>query len=151
QVGVNPTALIPGTYYGFISIQAAAGNSPLTIQLVLNVSPQPPRLVVSPKVLNFKHAIGNMQPPSTQAFSVLGSVPTAFTVAASQSWLKLSVPGGVTPSSVQVGVDPTGLGLGTYSATIDVSSGLPASDETVVVVLDVIQTPLPQLTADPTP
>jgi uncharacterized protein (TIGR03437 family) len=147
-VSVTPGALSAGVYQASIVVSSAtAGNSPLTIPLVLTLSAQP-SLVVSPPSAAFAYTIGSTQP---QAVSLLvGTTSTSVTFAASvapgASWLT-AVGGGTTPSTLQISVNPSGLTAGTYHGTILVTSAA-AANSAVTVPVDLIVTGGPVLTSN---
>ena len=149
EVSVNVTGLVPGTTYnGSITVTAAgASNSPVPVPVTLTVSTSP-KLLVSPAGLTFYFQTGG-GPPGAQALAVASSgTPTPFVVTSAttsggSSWLVPSPLGGVTPASVSVAVNPTGLGVGMFSGSVTITaSGAAGNPQIIPVTLFVTSSPL---------
>src|SRR5690349_1260307 len=78
-------------------------------------------LTAAPGTLAFVQAVGGTVPP-TQSVSVAAASGTAWTASANQPWVTLSATSGTAPSTVDVGVNSTGLNAGSYNANITFSS-----------------------------
>lgn len=138
-ISVNPTGLAAGTYTGAITVTSAFANT-VSIPVTLAVATQP-LLSVLPGTLTFGYELGGSAPTAqTLSVSVTGSSPLNYTVSQSGgSWLKVSPASGVTPSSLNVAINPAGLAVNTYSATITITAaGASNSPVNVPVVLQVV-------------
>jgi hypothetical protein len=137
QVTADPGALLPGSYSGTVSVTAAgAGNSPLPITVSLTVTN--PALTLSPASLTFSSTGSGTVPSQTLK---VGSSGSALTVTATAStakggnWLSVD-PGGTTPASLNVSVNPSGLANATYTGAIAIAStGAANSPQSVAVTL----------------
>jgi hypothetical protein len=83
----------------------------------------PPALLLNPSSLSFVGLVPGAAPP-TQTIAVYnqGDGILTWTATSNQSWLTISPSTGSTPFSFRVSANPTGLGSGTYTGTITVSS-----------------------------
>lgn len=122
SVFVNPTGLVPGTYNGLVTITFA--TNPISFQLVnvsLTVDAGSQNWTTSGPLL-FNHKYGDPAPqPQTLSISYTSQVIFIATVTAPESspWLKLDNNNtGITPATIEVSVDPTGLPAGTYTGSI---------------------------------
>jgi large repetitive protein len=148
SVGVSPTGLAVGSYTGTVTVTGAgAANNPQTVSVSLNVTAAP-SLMLTPATLAFSYQVGGST-PATQSVSVASSgIALSYTVATSAAWLTASPASGTTPGTVTVGVNPTGLSVGTYTGTVSITaSGAPS--KTAAVTLTVTAAPLPTLSASP--
>ena len=103
-------------------------------------------LVVTPTSLAFSYRQGGTLPAS-QSLSVTSSRTRKFTDATSgASWLSVSRSSGTTPSSIGVSVRPGTLAVGTYTASVKISSSV--GSVTVPVTLTI--TAAPKLVVSPT-
>jgi Viral BACON domain len=152
---VNTTGLSPGTYSGQIQITSSdpsVGN--LQLPVVLNVSPGP---VFQPAAnqVSFQYETGGAAPAAqTVAINANngGSIvyyPTTQT-ADGGSWLTVTPDLAVTPSSLTIAVNPTGLNPGFYFGLIgvnDAAGSVPTSF--VPVTLQVANGPILGVSAQP--
>jgi len=120
--------LTPGSYEGSIEITApAASPSVVTIPVTFTVTVAlPASLSVLPGSLEFRIQAGGTAPPA-QSLRIenTGGSTLNWTAAAGTaigSWLSISPSTGSTPASLQVGVNPSGLGAGSYSGSVTVRS-----------------------------
>ena len=128
----NVTVTVPGTT-----------TAPLVIPVTLNIS-NTALLSVSVPAINITAVAGAAA--MTQTVSVTSSnnsglafSATATTNPAGLTWLSVTPNSGSTPNNLQVTINPTNLGVGTYSGSIIVSStasGIPA--QTIPVTLNVV-------------
>jgi pimeloyl-ACP methyl ester carboxylesterase len=132
---VSPTGLGAGTYMGSVQISAAgASNSPVSVTATLTVAPAPapPVLAVSAQALMFNYMVGATI-PAAQSIQVTnsGGGTLNWSATTSATWLSVAAASGTAPSTLSVLVSPTGLGVGTYSGSVQISaagaSGSPAS------------------------
>lgn len=122
NVGIGPSGLTlaPGTYTGSVVLTSgAAGNSPLSVPVTLNVS-NVPVLVATPNNLTFVYQIGRSLPAGKSVSLTSTGVPITFTASAASTgnWLSINQTSGTTPATLGVFVNPTGLSAGQYDGTI---------------------------------
>lgn len=147
SVSVNPSGLSPGTYNGTVTVAAAlASNSPRTASVTLNVTAAP-TLSLSPSSLTFNHQQGDSAPASQNIDVSATNGPASFSASASTTsggnWLSVAPSGGNTPQTLSVSVDPSGLGPGSYSGSVTVTSAEASnSPQTVTVTLNVSDAPV---------
>jgi len=128
-VSVNPTSLAPGSYSAGVTI-----SSPFATQgsVILPVSVQVQAvLAASPSALSFAASLGQ-NPTQPQSVSIGGASGVAFSAHASDPWILVSPASGVTPSSLSVQVNPSGLSAGSYFGSVAVS-GAGASNLSIPV------------------
>ncbi|WP_155121611.1 BACON domain-containing protein [Bryobacter aggregatus] len=140
SASVDPGRLEPGTYEGFITIFAqGALNNPQLLRVNLTVLVGH-TLSVAPTSLNFSHRLGTALPLPQQLVVGTNSSPLDFTavVSSNGNWLSVAPSSGVTPATIQVAVNPTGLAAGSYVGTILVTApGTINGSMTVTVTLTV--------------
>jgi uncharacterized protein (TIGR03437 family) len=132
-----------GVYRGNIIAKVAGGSVtiPVTFQLY-DIS----HIVVSSPPLHFQYTIGGAKP---SALAVAVSCPTlqpAYFLAGMTSFptfAQVDPRFGVTPATLHVTVDPSGLSPGTYTTSLEIDSQYPAlqSSTRVPVTLDVLPDP----------
>ncbi len=140
QVSFAPGPLTSGTYVGTIYVTGAGSPGPsLVIPVDLTVSPMP-QLMITPAALSFNYEIGGSVPaPQSLAVSTDG-VTLNFSVASPGTWLSVNPIRGTTPGTALVTVNPTGLGVGSYSGTISVSAYGASNPISIPVTLNVLST-----------
>jgi BACON domain-containing protein len=148
SVSVRPGTMAAGTYRASITLTSRAGsvNVPVTMTITAATTT---RLVVSPTSLSFSYQQGGSTPAS-QSLSVTSSTSTAINFTdskSSASWLTISRTSGTTPSSIGVSVNASGLAVGTYNASIALSSS--AGSITVPVTLSVTNSTTAHLVVSP--
>ncbi len=139
SVSVSPSSLAAGTYTGTVTVTAAsAGNSPQQVSVTLTVTPAVPNLRLSPGAFTFSYKSGGIAPGS-QALTVSSTGSAlSYTVSSIGSWLLVSPTSGTTTGTVNLSVNPAGLGVGSYSGSVTVtSSGAGNSPQTVGVTLNI--------------
>lgn len=150
-VGVaNFSSLKPGPYTGSITIGSQAANSPVIVNVTLNVAAAPPLQIISPTSFTI-NAVASTAANLTNESIVLasGSVPLHFTAQATTAtggpWLIVGPTQGDTPATLTATVNSGGLSVGTYNGTVQITptGGTPLS---VSITLIVAQ-PKPSLTA----
>jgi hypothetical protein len=102
---------------------------------VSNFSGTPAVLTLNRDALNFAYVKGGNMPPS-QSFSVsnTGGGTASWIASVDSDWLSCTPSSGTDGAKIAVSVDPTGLAVGTYTATItvtDLNSGGMSLDLTV--------------------
>jgi uncharacterized protein (TIGR03437 family) len=142
-VGVSPTGLPAGIYNGTIVLSSPGGSTQLSIPVTLNVSNAGQALLNLPTSFSFSSVLGNSSGPSQVVNVTSTGEPVTYTVAGSTStpagsnWLVVGAVSGpasaATPSTFIVGVNPAGLGAGTYKGSLlfHATNGIP--DVTVPV------------------
>ena len=141
-VSVDASNLAAGTYQGSLDVTApGASPSLVTIAVTFTVSaPLSRNLSVQPASLSFQMLAGGAAPPD-QVLRIEnaggGTLSwTAEATGAGGNWLKLGTAAGVTPSSVQISVNPAGLAAGSYSGSITVRS--PDSGQSVSIPVSLL-------------
>lgn len=125
-VSVNTAGLTEGSYNEVITFSSlGAANSPQTVNVNLLLdSANVPTLAVASSSINFNAAeFGSA--PASQNVAILNSETAdvlSWTSDADVSWISLSQATGVTPGSVDIGIDHSGLTPGLYSGTVTISS-----------------------------
>ena len=104
--------------------------------------------------LTFTHVIGTVQLPAAQTMTVKSSNSSAVldcTVAVSPAapWLIITPTAGNTPLSLNVRVNPTGLGAGSYATSIVISSAGAGNSPISVPVTLTVKNPPPTMTVSP--
>jgi len=143
SVSATVKNLAPGTYQGTIEITVPASSPSLVkIPVTLTVtSGRVPGLSVVPSSLDFRMQAGGTAPPaqSLRIESTAGGELnwTAGASTAVGSWLSISPAAGSTPASLQVGVNSSGLGAGSYSGSVTVHGPAANLSVTVPVTLNI--------------
>jgi uncharacterized protein (TIGR03437 family) len=102
-------------------------------------------LAVSPETVSFGYTIGG-PPPAALSVNIFSNAdPIAFTFSSDSSWLSPAPQGLLTPASIPIQADPTGLAPGTYTGSITVISDDGFTSLTINCALEV-SGPLPPLT-----
>ena len=147
-VSVNPVGLAAGVYPGIVFVNSGgASNSPLNLPISLIVTGGTgggtSQLALNPVSLNF-FGQPNGTPPqqrTVQITSTGSAIP--YGVSTNQTWLQAAPSSGTTPGTITVGVNPSGLGAGTYSGNVTVTGG--GSTVNLTVTFEVTNNPLLQL------
>lgn len=133
-VSVNIQGITPQVCSGNVTLTVPGSTAaPLVIPVTLNVS-NTPLLNVSQPAINVVALAGAAPTIQTvsvtsTASSVLSFLATASTNPVGLTWLAVTPNTGNTPNNLQVTINPAGLGVGTYTGSISVSSsvlGIPA-------------------------
>ncbi|GCE10845.1 hypothetical protein KTT_07040 [Tengunoibacter tsumagoiensis] len=129
-VSVNTGVLLPGTYNGTLTLtaQAVGGvlHSPQNIYVSVTVLP-PCTLQLSSAILSFAGAADQTAPmPKSVTISAGASCnnPVSWHASSSTNWLTVSDKNGVTPDSLTIGINSTGLKVGSYSGSVTLSSSV---------------------------
>jgi uncharacterized protein (TIGR03437 family) len=80
-------------------------------------------LNVEPELLRFRYELGGAVPASQAVYVDSSENPAGFSVASSAHWLRVAPTGGSTPGQLRVWIEPAGLSLGNYRATLRLSGG----------------------------
>ena len=86
----------------------------------LHIFTQRPVIGLNPESLAFSAVIGIDPPPQTLEVTNLGTDPLNWDITYKPDWVTLTPSSGTAPTNVEVGVDVTGLDLGTYNDSIAV-------------------------------
>ena len=113
-----------------------------------------PSLTSTPAALAFTYTLGATQLPVVQSVTVKSSVsatPLDFTVAVSPAapWLIVTPASGTTSWSLTARVNPTGLGAGSYTSSIVISSAGAANSPISVLATLVVKNPPPTMAVSP--
>ena len=151
SISLNPNVvptLAQGNYSGTVTLTPTTGNNtPLNIPVTLAVSPTP-QLTITPAALSFNYQVGgsNNRVQQTVSLSSTGNplnFGVTFNTSSGGPWLVVNPTGGVTPSSLTVGVQPASLNPGTYQGTITVMApGASVPSQNITVTLTVSVNPL---------
>ena len=156
EVSADPTGLAPGTYNATVGVGSPNVNAPVaqvTVRFTV-LAPLPPKLALDTDSLTLSGAVG--APVPTQSFRVqnAGGGSLDFSIEASgQGSAAISIDtasGSVQPASaapVIVSLNPDALAVGTYQASIAVSSK--TTSETVRIPVTISVAPRPQRMALP--
>ena len=118
-VSVNPSGLVADTYSTVITISSLySSNGSLSIPVTLQIQTV---TSASPQTLVFAASQGQ-NPTAPQSLSISGSSGVSFSASPSTSWILVNPTSGVTPASLAVRVDPTGLAAGSYTGFISIST-----------------------------
>jgi hypothetical protein len=128
-VSVANAGLPPGTYHGSVPIRDVNLNTTATIAVTLTVNSGVNLTIQVPKVEIFSYRLDNPgRLPPSQPYTVVspegpgvgfGVSPSTFS---SKNWLSVDRTSGVTPATLQISVDPTGLPQGSYLGLISVQA-----------------------------
>lgn len=143
-VSVSPNGLAPGTYTGTIAIastNAVVTTQAVTVTLTVGTTPL---LTLGTAPAPFNYQTGGAVPASQSL--TIGSTggPLSYGVTAATTagnWLSVGPQTGITPATLTVGVNPAGLGPGSYSGIVTVTaSGAANSPQTFTVTLNINST-----------
>ena len=146
------TLTVGNTYHGTITLFTAGGTPPTTsIPVTLNYSTGP-LLNVPSNTLNFLYELSGSAPAdqTVNVTATSGTLAYAISQSANSPWLSVPNAGG-TGAPFTVHVNPAGLGAGTYTATINITSAVAGSTpQQIPVVLKVSNDPFISINVDPT-
>ena len=137
-VSANINGLAQGTYNTNITVTApGATGSPQSVAVTLVISS--PKLGVSPSSITFDGIQGQPNPaPVPISITNQGGGTINWTATANGSWLSLSSTSGTAPSTTNAQVNISGLAIGSYPGSVQVSSpGVSNSPQTVPVTLNI--------------
>ena len=144
------SATLPSSLAGLVTLAVNASTGGDSIAIVA-VAANPPTIAVSPGSLSFSYTAGGTVPPSKPVQITNGGGGTLnWTASTTASWLSLSAASGTAPSTLSISVVPAGLGAGSYTGSVEISSsGASNTPVSVSVTLDVTA-PSPALGVSPT-
>jgi Viral BACON domain len=135
-VTANTQGLAGGSYNGRILLTAlGATNVSQSIPVSLSVTLPPPTLGLSASAMNFT-AISGQAGPAAQTLTIsnLGSGTISWTATTDAPWLTVTSAGGSTPASTNVGINTTGLALGTFVGHVTITAAGVANSPQVLTV-----------------
>ena len=136
QITLVPAAVVnlaPGSYQNQLLVSAGGVNQTLTVNLNVSATPL---VNVSPQQLMFTYAAGGNPPPQqTLTVSSTNGSNLPVTFSSNQSYLLVGGGTSTTPSTVTVAV-VSGLAVGTYNASITVTSGTQTQIVPVVITVN---------------
>jgi hypothetical protein len=148
----NPTGLSPGTYTGTVRVNATRNNVPavatpatIAITLVVNPGAIGGGINASPSTMTFTAQAGGPLTAGQTLQITHGGGAVNWQSSSDVTWINLSQPTGTTPSTVQVFVNPQGLGVGTHLGSLRFTTG--SGEVRVPVTLNITPAPPP---GDPT-
>jgi uncharacterized protein (TIGR03437 family) len=133
---VDPTGLGAGDHAGLITVNHA--TTPATFQLVpvtLKIATFEP-LWTTNGPLTFTHQIGS-PPPAAQTLSVSFPIPVLFLATPLASWIQVDPQAGVTPTTLNVSINPGTLEAGTHTGQIQLTSAASSQAGAVGVTVTV--------------
>ena len=119
NVSVDPGGLAVGTYNGTITFTAPSSGETATVPVTLNVVV--PAITTSSGSLSFTGIYGATVPSQTVSVAMNNGAAVSWTAAPGNTWLVLNPSSGTTPAALTVGIDPSGLGVGTHTSTITIT------------------------------
>jgi hypothetical protein len=137
RFSVNPAGIQAGTRSTTVSIGITRSDGSVIayrdVSVTLNV---PPTLTLSRTAITLNYVIGGPA-PTVQPVTVSGNGAVAWTASTLTNlpWLTLSALSGTTPTSINVGANPTGMTPGAYTTSVNFSGGssIRTLDVTLVV------------------
>jgi hypothetical protein len=121
-VSVDATGLAPGSYYGILTVTAASAiNSPQKLFVQLEV--RRGAFTFQPPTLSIESYAGSSTPVTRQIqLGTLTPGQVGFTASASQPWVTISPVAGVSPTILNVTIQPANLPAGNNHAQVTLSS-----------------------------
>lgn len=129
SVGVDPAGLLIGIHSAVLTV--SDGSTSKTVDITLTITDG---LTVAPPALDFSCYLGSSATPADQSVIIDGP-SIAWTASVNQGWVQLGSVSGTSPSTLSVGVDPTGLAAGIHAAVLTISYG--STSKTVPVNLTI--------------
>ncbi|MCH7947331.1 MAG: hypothetical protein IIC66_05975 [candidate division Zixibacteria bacterium] len=151
RVEINNIGLSTGNYAETIIVNsAAAANTPLEVEITLEVVPPPPVIGLDPGIFFFSAVAGEANPDSkTLTITNTGGSTLNWSATNSQAWLNLNPVSGGDSNDVTVSIDITGLPFGEYADTIIVSDPEATNSPLKVPVNLSVASDLPIIVVDP--
>lgn len=142
-------AMTPGVYEGKVKIRINRGTVFIdkTLELPITFTVQDTVFLdLSPTTMVFNYLLGDSF-PQNQTLTLTSE--SSWQLSASQSWVTFSTITGTATSQVFIGVDPTGLPVGTYEAIITAVDDYFTKTMTVVLNISEGDTEISYLYVDP--
>jgi uncharacterized protein (TIGR03437 family) len=119
---VNTSGLTAGSYNGSVAINKGSANE-VDVAVNLTVTAAGGSTVTAtPASINFSQTFGGTT-PAAQTVRLDASSATAFTAAATASWLSVSPTSGTTPANLTLSVNSNSLSPGNYQTSVTIQSG----------------------------
>jgi hypothetical protein len=142
-------SLTQGSYTATVPITSpAAGNSPQSVSITFNVGPAGPAILATPSSLTFGTIVGGTNPPSQVinltnggggTLTGLGLGTITYGVGASNWISSAQLSGANAPATLTIQVTTGSLAIGSYTATVPVTSGVASNSPLdVSVTFDVL-------------
>ena len=149
-VSINAAGLIAGTYTDSIRVESAgAGNSPLYVRIVLDITSPAPTIAVNKSSLTFVGLEGGSDPaPQTFIVKNIGGGTLNWSLTNQQPWLSAAPSSGIDSTEVTASVSLTGLLSGDYYDTITVKDPAATNDSVRVAVKLSVGSSLPTIAVD---
>ncbi|MCH9024441.1 MAG: BACON domain-containing protein, partial [candidate division Zixibacteria bacterium] len=150
RVTINNIGLTAGNYAETIIVNsAAAANTPLEVEITLDVALPPPTIGLSPNIFFF-NAIAGEANPDTKILTITntGGSTLDWSASNSESWLNINPVSGGDSNDVTISIDITGLPFGEYADTIIVSDPQATNSPTKVPVNLSVASDLPIIVVD---
>jgi hypothetical protein len=142
-VAINSSGLPPGSYTSSITFNTV-NNGVVTVNISLVVTA--PGLTINTSQLQFQYLTGSATPPLQPIQITSSGTQLSTSVSLTVPWLTASTLSGTTPLTVNIGVNPTGMAVGTYSGKVVVSSAS-SPTQTANVSLTIILDDRPVITS----
>jgi uncharacterized protein (TIGR03437 family) len=142
-VTATASGLVAGSYTGNVAIVPTTGTT-VSVPVTLMVTGGP-MLAVNPASLTFD--VQSNLTPGPQTVSLTSGPPIGFNIsvspASASNWLTVTTFTALTPASLNVAVNSTGLTPGTYNATVTISDPSNSSPSvTIPVTVNVVASPI---------
>lgn len=151
QVSANISGLGGGSYNGTVTILSLGStNLSQVINVTLTVVTPPPAIATTPSSLNFI-AVQGQASPAAQALAIVngGFGSFGYTISTDSPWLSATPSSGSTPGSESIGVNISGLAIGTYSGNVIITaSGVANSPQSIPVTVQVLSADMTETFAD---
>src|SRR5690606_2888341 len=147
SVGVDGGALAPGTYSGTVSVvSSAAGNSPQTVAVTLELVDAEPAIGVSSTTASFAASLGGADPASVRIDVTNSGGGTLDGLAATvvyptgqpTGWLSAALAANNAPTALEMNATTGTLAVGTHTASVQVASDAATNSPVNVVVTLVV-------------
>jgi fibronectin type 3 domain-containing protein len=158
-LSASQAGLTPGTYTAFVDISSAeAANSPVTLTVRLIVAPPPAAIALGASTLTFARAVGGNE-PSEQTVAItnagggsLSGLAAAVSYAGGQptDWLAATLSATTAPATLTVRATAGSLPVGTYSATVSISSDVAQNSPQQIAVTLTVSASTPAIGVAPT-
>ena len=148
-----------GTYNATVSVASSvASNSPQTVSVTFTVGAPPPLIVLTPTSRSFSAIVGAPNPPAQTVAVTNGgggslsglNESVTYTAGQPNGWLDSEINPKTAPGTLTLTAKTGSLPVGTYTATVSVTSGAASnSPQTVTVTFTVTPVP-PRIVLTPT-
>ncbi len=146
-VAINSTSLAGGNYSGTVTLTPTGGGTAVTISISLTINgsgTSTSTLSASPSQLTFGYELHQLAPPTQTTQIVSSGIPLPITFGINQGntsvglcptgWLGATLSSTTTPATLTVNIGTAGLGAGTCSGSVTVSSTTPTNGTTTTLI-----------------